>query len=246
LLENDDFADAIPLTGLSGTTQGTNIGATAQPGEPVHAGVGGGTSVWWGWTAPFDGDVTVDTFGSSFDTVLAVYTGNSVDTLQEIASNDDADSLQSRIEFTSTAGTRYSIAVDGYAGATGGITLSWSGPEVQVVDIDIKPGNRRNVINPRKKGSIWVAILSDSESPFDPSSQVDTATVEFGPEGAKAARYKVKDVNSDGLDDLLLRFRIPDTGIVCGDTEASLSGTTFDGQPITGTDFSRTVGCKKK
>jgi len=115
-------------------------------------------------------------------------------------------------------------------------------------DIDIKPSNKQNVINPREHGGVWVAILSDTdpESPFDPSSQVDISTVEFGPEGANAIRYKVKDVNKDGLGDLLLRFNIPDTGIACGDTEATLVGTTFEDQAFTGTDSITTVGCKAK
>jgi len=118
------------------------------------------------------------------------------------------------------------------------------------VKIDIKPGNARNVINPRAKGGLWVALLSDtdsdSESPFDPSSQVDTPTVELGPGGAKVVRHKVKDFNKDGLGDLLLRFEIPQAGIACGDTEATLTGETFDGQSIEGTDSIKTVGCKPK
>jgi hypothetical protein len=120
-------------------------------------------------------------------------------------------------------------------------------PVLATVDIDIKPGNKRSVINPRSKGGIWVAVLSetDPESPFDPSSQVDIPTVEFGPDGANAIRYKVKDVNKDGLGDLLLRFKIPQTGIACGDTDATLAGETFDGQSFTGTDSIKIVGCKK-
>jgi hypothetical protein len=112
------------------------------------------------------------------------------------------------------------------------------------VGIDIKPGNNRNQINPRSKGVIWVALLSDTASPFDPSSQVDIPTVEFGPDSATANRYKVKDINKDGLGDLLLRFKVPDTGIACGDTEATLTGETFGGQPITSSDAITTVGCR--
>jgi hypothetical protein len=116
------------------------------------------------------------------------------------------------------------------------------------IAIDFKPGNAKNAVNPRAKGGIWVAVLSDtdSESPFDPSSQVDIPTIEFGPGGAKAKRYKVKDINKDELGDLLLRFNIPETGIACGDTEATLTGETFDGVSFTGTDSIKTVGCKPK
>jgi len=119
-------------------------------------------------------------------------------------------------------------------------------PIENTVDIDVKPGNTQNVINPRAKGGIWVGILfdTDSESTFDPSSQVDIPTVEFGPDGAKARRYKVKGINRDGIGDLLLRFKIQKTGIDCGDTEATLIGETFDGQSFSGTDTIKTVGCK--
>jgi YVTN family beta-propeller protein len=127
-------------------------------------------------------------------------------------------------------------------------TVSVIASATQEIDIDIKPGNKKNVINPRAKGGIWVAILSntDSTSPFDPSSQVNAPTVEFGPDGAKAIRYKVKDINKDGLGDLLLRFKIPETGIACGDTEATLTGEKFDGQRFSGTDTIKTVGCRAK
>ena len=109
------------------------------------------------------------------------------------------------------------------------------------VSIDIKPGNEGNIINPRSRGGIWVAVLSDSE--FDPL-QIDVSTVGFGPDGAKAIRHKTKDINNDGFGDLLLQFSIPDTGIRCGDDEASLQGKTSEGQDITGTDYLRTVSCK--
>lgn len=115
------------------------------------------------------------------------------------------------------------------------------------VSIDIKPNNNSNTINPRARGGVWVAILSDTgpDFPFDPSSQVDIPTVEFGPDSASAVRDKVKDINKDGLGDLLLRFKVAETGIACGDAEATLTGETFDGQSFTGTDSVKTVGCKK-
>src|SRR5216110_2970325 len=52
---------------------GSNVGATREPGEPNHAHLAGGRSVWWSWTPPRDGTVVIDTIGSAFDTVLAVY-----------------------------------------------------------------------------------------------------------------------------------------------------------------------------
>jgi len=44
--------------------------------------------------------------------------------------------------------------------------------------------------------------------------------------------------------DLILHFNTQSTGIVCGNTSASLTGETLGGQMIEGTDSIRTVGCK--
>ena len=124
-LANDPFAAAITLSGNATQSTGSNVGATSEPGEPVHAGVGGGASVWWQWTASASLVTTIDTFGSNFDTVLAVYTGNTVNALTTIGSNDDAGSgLQSQVRFTAVAGTTYRIAVDGFAAARGNIVLN--------------------------------------------------------------------------------------------------------------------------
>src|SRR5262245_7650508 len=94
---NDSFANAIPLSGLTVTTTGTSVGATKEPSEPNHGGNNGGASVWWTWTAPDSGLTTIDTFGSSFDTLLGVYVGPAVNQLTTIASNDDSSSLQSLV-----------------------------------------------------------------------------------------------------------------------------------------------------
>src|SRR5437773_5978573 len=100
---NDYFANRIALgSGSSITTSGSNVGAAKESGEPTIAGRIGGKSVWWSWTAPSAGTVTIKTTGSSFDTLLGVYTGSSVSALTTVASNDDDPSggmLTSRVNF---------------------------------------------------------------------------------------------------------------------------------------------------
>ncbi|MEM7235079.1 MAG: trypsin-like peptidase domain-containing protein [Planctomycetota bacterium] len=124
---NDDFANAIALEGASGTVNGTNVRSSREAGEPFHDDAGGGSSVWWKFRPESDGGLSVNTFGSDFDTVLAVYTGSNVRFLRRVASNDDAGAdLQSEVFTPVTAGTTYSIAVDGYDGETGNVTLNWS------------------------------------------------------------------------------------------------------------------------
>ena len=109
------------------------------------------------------------------------------------------------------------------------------------IKIDIKPLNKRNKINPRSRGNIWVAILSDKQ--FDPL-QVDISTIRFGPNEASANRYRVRNVNKDGVGDLLVRFKVHETGITCEDSSLKLVADTFDDRSVSGTDFVRTVGCK--
>src|SRR4029079_3354462 len=78
---NDNFANAITLQGDAGTLTGSNVNATRETGEPIHVGLLGDKSVWYSWTATLNGQITIDTIGSNFDTTLAVYLGSSVNLL---------------------------------------------------------------------------------------------------------------------------------------------------------------------
>jgi len=108
--------------------------------------------------------------------------------------------------------------------------------------IDIKPNAFPNRINPRSKDKIPVAVLTTGG--FD-AATVDPTTVRFGATGAEASPVKsaLKDVDGDGDKDLLLHFKTNQTGIACGDTSALLTGETFGGQAIAGSDSIKTVGC---
>ena len=121
---NDNFSARFTLNGAAVTTTGQNIGASKETLEPNHAGNSGGKSVWWRWTAPATGPVTIHTIGSTFDTTLGVYTGASVGALSLVAQDDDnGGNLTSSVSFTATAGVIYQLAVDGYSGSSGAIVL---------------------------------------------------------------------------------------------------------------------------
>ena len=124
----DNFADRGSTNGLSGVGSGSNTNATRETGEPKHANKNGNHSVWLQWTAPANGVATFNTRGSSFDTLLAVYTGTSLSALTVVAANDDEVSglFTSQVQFNAAAGTSYIIAVDGLGGANGDIVLSWN------------------------------------------------------------------------------------------------------------------------
>ena len=123
----DNFSAAIPLAGEAGTLAASNVGATSEPGEPNHSETAGGHSVWYSWTTLATGGVAFDTAGSGFDTVLAVYTGVSVDALTLVAANNDiaTNNTTSRVVFRAVAGTTYRIAVDGASSNSGSYVLTW-------------------------------------------------------------------------------------------------------------------------
>ena len=126
LLAHDNFADRFVLVGPAGTNAGDNFNATAERGEPLHAGKVGGKSVWYAWPPPYTGVATFTTRGSTFDTLLGVYTGNSVSNLVKVAGDDNRGGLYtSKVRFNVFLGTYVNIAIDGFAGQDGQFLLSW-------------------------------------------------------------------------------------------------------------------------
>jgi uncharacterized delta-60 repeat protein len=120
----DDFRDPrvianIPYHDVARNTQT----ATDQPGEPQPCGFISRT-FWYRFTPRTDTSVHVDTYRSDFDTVLAVYTGSTLEALNLVDCNDDSGSgVQSRVAFVAEAGVNYFIQVGGYGGSTGNVSL---------------------------------------------------------------------------------------------------------------------------
>ena len=124
---NDLFNNAIELAGNSGVSSVNSLSATKELGEPLHAGNAGGKSVWWTFTPPSDGVLTLTTTNSTFDTLLAMYVGTRANSLTPVASNDDAyDGVSfSKITQSVRANQLYRIAVDGFDGSSGIVYLSY-------------------------------------------------------------------------------------------------------------------------
>jgi hypothetical protein len=120
--------------------------------------------------------------------------------------------------------------------------VEFRGP--MLISVDVRPRSDANRINPSSTKNINVAILSANG--FD-ATGVDPNTVRFGATGAEAAPIHVglRDVDGDGDRDMLVRFQIPDTGIKCGDTSASLTGQSSNGVSFIGSSSIKTVQCTK-
>jgi hypothetical protein len=76
-----------------------------------------------------------------------------------------------------------------------------------------------------------VAVLTADD--FDMGT-VDPVTVLFA--GASPVRWTMEDVDGDGDLDLLFHFKTQEPSLDASSAEAILTGTTFGGQDIEGTD----------
>ncbi|MEY2410561.1 MAG: hypothetical protein QOF48_3231, partial [Verrucomicrobiota bacterium] len=123
----DNFGDRVVLTGFSNVVAGANFGATREFGEPLHAGKPGGKSVWYTWESPVTGVASIGTKGSTFDTLLAVYEGDSVSNLTTVARDEDRGGYYtSGIRFNAIKSHQYHFAIDGYGGQEGDFLFGWS------------------------------------------------------------------------------------------------------------------------
>ncbi len=119
---NDLCSDAIAITNASYTNWQSTLKASST-GDPTPDCVDGfGHGVWYEFTAPVAGLLYVDTFGSDFDTGLAVYTGT-CGSFTEVACNDDTGGVTSQVILPTTAGTAYFILVGGYDSDAGNLVL---------------------------------------------------------------------------------------------------------------------------
>ncbi|HKC53932.1 MAG TPA: pre-peptidase C-terminal domain-containing protein [Burkholderiales bacterium] len=121
-------------------------------------------------------------------------------------------------------------------------------PVVQQINIEIKPGNREVApVNPKSQGSILVALLSNSG--FD-ARGVDTYSLTFGQSGNESSYLRCnkeyRDVDGDGLPDLLCHFDNGKTGFEPTDTAGKIKGRMTAGGQFEGQGWLKVVPAKRK
>ncbi|MGE3108595.1 MAG: hypothetical protein AB7G11_08435 [Phycisphaerales bacterium] len=131
---NDLCANAVSLS--NGVTAFDTSSATDDP--QTQTGCGSGTAIfddiWYTYSTPCAGNVTITTCGASFDTKIAVYPSCPAANNTAIVCNDDnnvcgTNSLQSSVTFAAAAGTTYVVRVGGFTNnATGSGNLNVTGP----------------------------------------------------------------------------------------------------------------------
>ena len=198
---NDAFSEAEQLDGERDASSGTNVGATRESGEPLHAGNTGGSSVWYRWTAPRSATATITTAGSAFDTLLGVYTGSSVGALAPVAGNDDVSDgvLTSSVSFPAVAGQVYRIAVDGWSGSAGvlAVDLALAGsPETVAPSPAAGPPTVTLTASKRRVSAGARVVLTAAASRCGPGDALSlrskTRTWSRGVDGSCSASFRVR------------------------------------------------------
>jgi len=115
--------------------------------------------------------------------------------------------------------------------------------ECVVVGVDVLPGDPNNAFDPNVPGKIQVAIMGSND--FD-VADVDLTTLAFGPAAAPLFLWggmSVIDFDNDDFDDLLVHFRLEESGIVDGDDQACVTGERLNGVPFSGCDGITAMAC---
>ena len=112
---NDNFSNAIKVAAGGAIYYTRNSLATMETGEPAHGNVAKAAhSLWYNYTSATNTTLVIDSGGSDFTAVLAVYTSNSLAALQPVVSTvGNSGRLGPFLYLNANAGVTYRIAIAG-------------------------------------------------------------------------------------------------------------------------------------
>ena len=210
------FANRTVLVGLDPYTRSNNADSSAglESGTPQISMTTGGHPLWWEWTAPENATVQIDTSGtdggefftggSTYPTLLGVYTGTSLASLTLVQPSDNSLSeplegggnvTYSKVTFHATAGTTYEVNVQGQGTSSGQTILAinttpdndafssprpLSGPSLSILEAN--PNASRQSGEPSILGgagghSLWYSWVA----PKSGAAQVSGYSYDFNP-----------------------------------------------------------------
>jgi len=124
---NDFCEGATPL--CPGAVSGTTLDAS-NDGSALCGVSGVSPDVWYAYTPAADGQATLSTCVSSYDTVLSVHAGCPGTSANEIACDDDGcENFTSSVTLGVVAGQTYLVRVSGFNGEAGDFVLNLAGPD---------------------------------------------------------------------------------------------------------------------
>ena len=167
---NDNFANAQVLSGIQAHTNGSNLEATMEAGEPTDQINSIGKSVWYRYAATQTRYYSIRTTrDSNFDTHLTLFSGTQLDALTFVNSNNNVllPNRTSVIIYYMNAGDVINIRVSGeindIAASEGNFTLDITPlPTRQSTDFDRDGKTDFSVFRP--SSGVWYKALSTSNN----------------------------------------------------------------------------------
>ncbi|MDM8564825.1 hypothetical protein QUF74_04150 [Candidatus Halobeggiatoa sp. HSG11] len=122
---NDDLDSAISIPTLPYTNTQDTSDSTTESSEDFPICSFSEASVWYQYNPTIDEKIVFDTYGSDYDTVLGVWTGEQ-HPLTKVTCNDNGteDTMQSQLSAELTGGTQYLIGINGFNKETGNLTFN--------------------------------------------------------------------------------------------------------------------------
>ncbi|MBI2924744.1 MAG: tandem-95 repeat protein [Verrucomicrobia bacterium] len=228
-----------PVRGYSGT----QIFATA-PGkdadEPNHCGVVGGASYWLTYEPPESGLLRLNTDGSTFDTILAVYVDDGsnlgYDSLVAVAcdNNSGLDGQDSALSFQATGGALYYVVVDGVNGATGTVYLNYnlnalptiSEIASQTIKEDTSTPELSFTISDRETAATSLVVTGRSSN----TTRVPTSNITFGGSGSDRTVTVKPATNQNGT--VTIYLDVTDAGGATATAAFNVSITAVNDAPV--------------
>lgn len=157
--ENDDLANAIALSGMSGSVTGSNEFATNEPGE--RTGTLGDSSLWWTFEPTESGWVRFVVEGRA-GIKLAVYQTGADGNLELMHTSRGLAGGEVVMNFEAQAGVRYTIRLGSYVFDSDGLGGRERGPFV----LSWSPGSPPALLH-------FVEVIPGDESTDDPELQFE-------------------------------------------------------------------------
>jgi hypothetical protein len=145
------------------------------------------------------------------------------ETISATLAQKDSVSITQAAGLVATTDSRRDARVDTYS--------------VQLIILQ-NSGQQASEVNPFDNG--WLTLVLRCNADFH-CADIDRASLRFGPNEVIPTGIMLKDQNKDGFEDLTMKVRQSELGILCDDTTAILNGQIFF--PTEGLlDFQATVG----
>ena len=166
--ENDLCENAVVIDCGSQSQGDTSSATNTNAPSACETDLDTAPGVWYTLPLPTNGDynVSVDTFGSGFDTKLGVFSGN-CNELVCIGGNDDSSgTAQSKVLFTGDGAQTYYIYVTGFGTSSGDYTLNIACEDVlditenDFVDINIYPNPASDKVTISNPGLLELETIS--------------------------------------------------------------------------------------